>query len=62
MLFSSGGVLRKTFFAGAGLVTAASICYPNQAVDIARVGWKRTKSETMDIWNQRRTAIGKYTL
>ena len=40
-LMFAGGKIRKTWFATVGMMTAAAICYPHQAVDIAQTGWHK---------------------
>ena len=33
-LYLSGGVIKKVFYGSAAAITAASLCYPNETVDI----------------------------
>ena len=32
--YPSGGIIKKVFYGNAAAITAASFCYPNEAVDI----------------------------
>ena len=37
-----GGIMRKLFYGTVGTLAGASLCYPNEAVAIGRMGWHFT--------------------
>jgi len=41
-----GGFLRKTFYSTFAMAGAASVCYPNQAKDLIRRGWRSARDLT----------------
>ncbi|KAK2158823.1 hypothetical protein LSH36_163g03005 [Paralvinella palmiformis] len=45
-----GGIFRKAFYASIGMAAAASICYPDQAVDISKQAWIFTKEQAKEFW------------
>lgn len=46
-----GGVLKKIFFSSCGVVGAASLCYPNQAVEITQDAYNKAVDHVKTTWN-----------
>ena len=46
----SGGVIKKVFYGSAAAITAASLCYPNEAVDISKQSYEEICTFAKDQW------------
>ncbi|KAL3889648.1 hypothetical protein ACJMK2_001982 [Sinanodonta woodiana] len=45
-----GGFLRKTFLSTTLMLSAAAVCYPNEAVAVATSGYDKLVEATKDLW------------